>query len=146
MRNKEKFMERASRNSEKRKHYKVVENIHGKLLSANAFGFYEVEYKKDKWVTAKRGACQHGYGLFVFANKERALKYSRRQEVWECQVRGKHKYLPYFIGMHPNYKAFRKFAYCIDDFDNPFSTSKWPRGTVMVKAVKLTKKIKGGEY
>jgi len=117
-------------------YYKVTTEINNRQLSYATFhGEAEVKYQKNLWVEAPIWLAEKGYHLFVFNNMENAKKFvgdpSSSTCIWECEVKGKFKHLPIRLSRpYLDYGELLALPY-----------DKFPKGTIMVKKVKLLKLI-----
>jgi hypothetical protein len=122
-----------------KKYYKVTIDFDGRQDSCSAYGGKaNVRYQINSWSEAPAWLSEKGYGLFVFDSLKKAQKFSKYLsltglKIWECEIEGKFPSLPV-----PLSRSYLECGYLL-----PVAGSKFPKGTVMVKKIKLLKLIKG---
>jgi len=99
---------------------------------------FEVEYKEGEWATANEDAFNAGYGLCVFKSAGDAEVFTGSPwfsgEVWECETEGELDKLP------P--RGYLNIYSAIESSGVIDIGSAWPLGTMMVKKVKLTRRVR----
>ncbi len=124
------------------KYYKMVRfdpknNVRYSLFADMISKQLSVVYKENEWVYANPVLLKQGLGLCVFDNLEKALSYNNYSEIWECEIEPMtqpSKYRMSTCGLLPS----------LEDYNVPLSfllNIPWPNGTVLAKAVKLTRLI-----
>jgi len=120
------------------KAFKLVRREIGFLVSAMTSGRWEKVYDPGVWTYLPSQVIDAGYGLCVFTNESDARDFGvgANQELWECEVGG------VFVGLPIFGLAYLELN-LEDGTRSPLHTNRldWPRGTVMVERVKLTRRI-----
>jgi len=127
--------------------------------SCYADGFTKHRYKKNQWTYAEQSYLKQGYGLFVFQTKTQAIELANvaNVRIWECEA----------IQMPENSPDINELPFLFE-LDKTFNKtmiqqmiqrkketeqkekeqknfylkkSHWPRGTIVVQAVKLITKV-----
>ncbi len=95
-----------------------------------------VVYERKKWVYANPFLLEKGFGLCVFDNLDMAIVFADRDELWECDIKP----------MTNTPSPFR-CPLCVkkDNLsfldDKRYCSEDWPNHTVLVEAVRLTKRV-----
>ena len=115
-------------------YYKIIKKGGKKLQSLVASP--PTNYKIGEWTVASEEADELGYGLLVFESVEQAKESicTRHVNLFTCEVRGIYPNLPpmkHWRADHPWREEWR-FLH---------GRHFWPRGTVMVTAVKLLEEV-----
>ena len=124
----------------KKKYYKVVSDICGRPASCLVCGRDAVHYGVGQFAVARPWAAARGYHPLIFGELEHAASFAISQgnvlndtEIWECEIRGRpiKKTMP--NSRHLTADCEVVWAKCL--------TYEWPLGTMMARAVKLTRPI-----
>ena len=119
--------------------YKVIYNPYNNPTSGTSAlitGAASITYVKDEWAESPKWLADKGYGPLVFGSLEDARDFKFNQclqqlEIWECDVEDPFpSTLPLFCNMSSLYPN------ALYPMDIP-----WPRGTTMVKRVRITHKL-----
>lgn len=122
------------------KYYKVVRKIGDHLTSAIARSCAVVYYTVGEWHNAPNWLASEGYGLFVFAHFYHARLFKNTcffhndLHIYECEVYGVFDSLPVYMSVG----VISNGTVC------PMKYASFPRGTIMVKSVKLIEEVYGG--
>lgn len=114
--------------------FKLVKVKKGSLVSIRAYGSAQVTYKRDTWSKAPKWLQDKGYHLLAFNSLEIALaiqkKFEPQSQLWECSWVGSIIILPEKLGQYG--LSIKNIKPC----------GSWPKGTIMVRSLKLLKKVK----
>ena len=126
------------------KHYKVVTHD---LKSVQNFGNVAgVQYIKDDWAHAHDWLQARGYGLMVFNSRKAVTDFFKHTSarLFECHVRKiKHKLPMRGLSCYwtDSYLPITDKATWVTALIARGILTSWPKGTVMVKSVKLTREV-----
>ncbi len=121
-----------------KRYYKITTEIAGEQVSFVVFNSKaEAHYQVGKWIEAPVWLAKEGYGLFVFDGLKNVREYARKEgwhswvRAWRCEIDGRYRKLPANLSM-----VGLKYGVLI-----PVEVSDYPKGTVMVRRVKLVRQI-----
>jgi len=123
--------------------YKVVEVVRGNPLSAFTNGAAVVNYSEEKYAAAPAWLAKRGYFLTAFVRLKDAENFFKdmlvfsdeRFELWEADG------IDVKEGLPPRLDT----SFLADKMFMP-SDEKWPKGTVMVRKIKLIRRIKRRKF
>ena len=123
-----------------KRYYKITTEIAGEQVSYFVYGApAEVKYPIGEWAKAPKWLAKRGYGLFVFDGLKNAREFSKlcaSPRLWKCEVDGIFDRLPLSISsLGLNSGRVIKLR-----------AKNYPKGTVMVKKVKLIRQVKSGAW
>jgi hypothetical protein len=124
----------------KKYYYKVTTEIDGEECSLVVHNTKAaVKYKVGEWTEAPQWLAKAGYHLLVFNTLRNAKKFLRGYmyiicpHIWRCEVEGKFFILPFQLTGDSLEQGFI----------TPIPGCEFPKGSVMVKKVKLTDLVWG---
>lgn len=124
----------------KKRYYKITTEIAGEQVSYFVYGTpAEVKYPVGEWAEAPKWLAKKKYGLFVFDGLKNAREFSKLCAspcLWRCEVDGIFDRLPLSVSMH-GLNAGKVIK---------LRAKNYPKGTVMVKRVKLIRQVKSGAW
>jgi len=119
-----------------KRYYKITTEIAGEQVSYFVYGTpAEVKYPVGEWAEAPKWLAKKKYGLFVFDGLKNAREFSKLCAspcLWRCEVDGIFDRLPLSLSMH--------------GLNAGKVIKLYPKGTVMVKRVKLIRQVKSGAW
>ncbi len=101
-----------------------------------------VTYERKKWIYANPFLLEKGFGLCVFDNLDMAMGFAMdgwcydNVELWECDIKPMANPSPFRCSLYS--KPSINFSF----LDDKRCRENWPNHTVLVEAVRLTKRVK----
>ncbi len=128
----------------KKYYYKVTTEVNGEECSLVVNNTKAaVKYKVGEWTEAPQWLAEAGYHLLIFNNLKNAKKFLREfmfttpcyPHIWRCEVKGRFLVLPFQLSGDSLEHEFIELLW----------GSKFPKGSVMVKKVKLIELVWGSK-
>ncbi len=130
------------------KYYKIVRieykngrNIKFSVSSWELDKTLTIVYKCNRWVHADPALLEQGFGLCVFDDLNTAMNFLAGDEIWECKIVPMENPSPKRLSLLKNKDIVATWKYYYKLNLQKHASEKWPKGTVLAKSVKLTKKI-----
>lgn len=120
--------------------YKVLTTNNNNFVSFYMLGNAKVEYNINKWAQAPECLQKLGYYLLVFDSLENIESFLGKIRqgifIFKCKIKNIINPLPKSLDIRGG-----SFSSLYESFKNNNFLEKWPKGTIMVKQVKLIEQV-----